>query len=65
MANNGTIWLGIVGRIEHCRACQQSFALLYGESVSSLVHRYSRWREEHAHPDPEPEADGRTEGATA
>lgn len=42
------IWLGRTGQLETCRACGASFMLVTGESTSSLVHRYTAWREEHA-----------------
>jgi hypothetical protein len=35
------------GQIETCRACALSFSLVPGEATSSLVHRYTAWREAH------------------
>lgn len=35
------------GQIETCRACDVAFARVPGESTSSLVHRYTAWREAH------------------
>lgn len=35
------------GQIETCHACRLSFAMRPGESDSSLVFRYSEWREAH------------------
>lgn len=35
------------GQIETCHACGLSFAVMPGESTSSLVFRYTQWREAH------------------
>lgn len=43
-----TQWLSKPGRIETCTACGVSFDMRLSESTSSLVHRYTSWREAHA-----------------
>ena len=40
-------WLSRPGRIETCLACNVSFEMRPGESTSSLIHRYTDWREAH------------------
>ena len=48
-------WRVRPGQLETCRACGLSFTMILGESLSSLVHRYTDWREAHASCQP-PEA---------
>lgn len=48
------------GQIETCRACRLSFAVMPGESTSSLTFRYTAWRESHGAcvlGEPEPEGE--------
>lgn len=40
-------WRVVRGRMETCRLCGLSFAIRPGESVSTLIHRYTTWRETH------------------
>lgn len=43
-------------RIEACRRCAVSFDLVPGEATVVLVHRYTEWREAHAHAETSPDA---------